>query len=240
MLIHGDGNTNIMQGSCFEIDDYKDAGINIVLMNPPYNATGQYSDPEYSKTWKNSKEDPSKGFHFVYHIANIVKTGKLAVLLPMQCAIGTTSEVQYFKRKMLEEHNLEAVFSLPSEMFQPGANVCACCMVFNLGVRHDNAAVKETFFGYFKDDGHVKKKYLGRIEKTPGTWKEIEKKWLYLYFNRKEEKGMSAVHKVTYLDEWLAEAYMETDYSTLTEASFENTLRSYYSYLVKDGFNEGN
>ena len=40
---------------------------------------------------------------------------------------------------------------------------------------------------------------------------------------------------VTKNDEWLAEAYMKTDYSTLTETDFEKTLRDYYSYLIKDG-----
>lgn len=42
---------------------------------------------------------------------------------------------------------------------------------------------------------------------------------------------MSAVRAVTYEDEWLAEAYMETDYSKLTDADFERTIRDYYAYL---------
>lgn len=236
MLIHGDGNSNITQGSCFTNDDYKNKNINIVLMNPPYNATKNYCKREYVNTWKdNTKEDPSKGFHFVYEVAKKVKRGKLAVLLPMQCAIGTSNEVQSFKKKMLEEHNLEAVFSFPNDMFHPGASVCACCMVFNLGMRHENAQIQETFFGYFKDDGYIKKKYLGRIEREEGIWNHIENKWLDLFFNRKIEKGLSAIKKVTYKDEWLAEAYMETDYSKLTEKDFETTIRDYYSYLVKEG-----
>ena len=35
MLIHGDGNSNIVKGSCFEEDNYIDKGVNVVLMNPP-------------------------------------------------------------------------------------------------------------------------------------------------------------------------------------------------------------
>ena len=41
--------------------------------------------------------------------------------------------------------------------------------------------------------------------------------------------------KVNYEDEWLAEAYMETDYSKLTAIDFARTIRDYYSYLVKSG-----
>lgn len=236
MLIHGDGNSNIIQGSCFIRDDYKDAGVNIVLMNPPYNATRKDCNPEYVNTWKpKTKEDPSKGFHFVYEIAKKVKNGKLAVLLPMQCAIGSTSDIQQFKKKMLEEHTLDAVFSFPPDMFHPGANACACCMIFNLGTRHENSPIKETFFGYFKDDGFTKKKNLGRVERFEGIWASIEEKWLDLYFNRKKEKGLSAIKQVDSTDEWLAEAYMETDYSKLSNADFEKTIRDYYSYLVKNG-----
>ncbi len=41
--------------------------------------------------------------------------------------------------------------------------------------------------------------------------------------------------KVGYEDEWLAEAYMETDYEKLTFSDFERTVRDYYSYLIKSG-----
>lgn len=238
MLIHGDGNSNIRQGSCFSLTDWEDKGVNVVLMNPPYNATRVNCKPEYVKTWKKeTKEDPSKGFHFAYEIAHRAKQGKLAVLLPMQCAIGSSSEIQRFKKLMLDENTLDAVFSLPSDMFHPGASACACCMVFNLGTRHENAHVPETFFGYFKDDGFMKKKNLGRIERRDGLWAEIEARWLDLYFHRKAEKGISAVRKVTADDEWLAEAYMETDYSGLTERDFEQVVRNYYAYLIKNGVN---
>lgn len=238
MLIHLDGNSNIIQGSCFKDlkECIKDAPINVVLMNPPYNASAKCSNPDYARNWNSKvKMDPSKGLHYVHFIANEIKTGKLAVLLPMACAIGNDDEIKKFKQLMLQEHNLEAVFSLPNEMFYPGASVCACCMVFNLGVRHESAPVKETFFGYFKDDGFYKKKNLGRIERTNcgiGVWKGIEEEWLRLYNSRISKPGYSVVKKVSYEDEWLAEAYMETDYSALEVEDFEKVVRSYLAFLV--------
>lgn len=235
MLIHGDGNSNIIQGSMFDNELWiKNAHIDTVLMNPPYNATRKQSQKEYVKTWsKKVTTDPSKGFHYVYYIAHLLKHGRLAVLLPMQCAIGASGDVKIFKEKMLEENTLDAVFSLPSDMFYPGANAVACCMVFTLGVRHNPN--KKTFFGYFKDDGFEKRKNLGRVEKYENAWKEIEKKWLDLYFNKKDEIGMSINKEVTAKDEWLAEAYMETDYSTLNESDFQNVLNQYIGYLMSNG-----
>ena len=242
MLIHGDGNTNIRQGSCFELGKWIEGQhINVVLMNPPYNATKAQSWKKYTETWDaKKKEDPSKGFHFVKYIADHVKTGKMAVLLPMQCAIGSPKEkeIRKFKKQMLEEHTLDAVFSLPGDVFHPGAAVAVCCMVFILGQRHDPS--RPTFFGYFRDDGFIKRKRIGRVERVGldgcGLWSDIESRWLELYRQKKEVKGLSTVHCVTATDEWLAEAYMETDYTLLCRDDFQSTLSDYLAYLAKTRF----
>lgn len=237
MLIHGDGNSNVVQDSCFDRTEWiQSSNIDRVLMNPPYNAARPVCKKEYVKTWKkDTKMDPSKGFHFVYEVAKSVKTGKLAVLLPMQCAIGSGSEIKKYKQLMLQKHHLDAVFSLPSDIFHPGASASACCMIFDLGIKHEKAPIKETFFGYFKDDGFKKKKNLGRVERKDDIWKQsIEPLWLNLYRNRIEKVGLSVVRKVSANDEWLAEAYMETDYSKLTLTDFCQTIRNFLSYEIQN------
>lgn len=242
MLIHGDGNSNVIQGSCFDKAKFiENAKINVVLMNPPYNAIKVMSNPEYVKTWgPNTSQDPSKGLHYVHWIASQVKTGKLAVLLPMACAIGgKNKDINKFKELMMQEHTLDAVFSLPKDIFHPGSTSVACCMIFDLGTRHSNAAHKETFFGYYKDDGFKKRKNLGRIEKVDlsgvGVWKAIEEKWLDCYRKRLTIPGLCVTKEVGPNDEWLAEAYMDTEYSDLTFEDFEKTIRDYVAYLIKKG-----
>ena len=232
MLLHGATKVNIVNGDCFELGDWIESkGFNVVLMNPPYNATIRDCNPEYRSIWMGKKEDPTKGLHFVHYVASKVKRGKLAVLLPMQCAIATSGEILEFKRKMLAENTLDAVFTFPPDMFHPGASANACCMIFDLGIRHDKAN-KATFFGYFKDDGYEKRKNMGRLEKRPGLWAEIESRWLDLYHNRIAVPSMSVLKKVTAEEEWLAEAYMETDYSTLTNTDFERTIREFVAYKI--------
>ncbi|RLA06711.1 MAG: SAM-dependent DNA methyltransferase [Gammaproteobacteria bacterium] len=237
MLIHGDGNSNVMQGSCFDMKaNIAENNINVILMNPPYNAQRKHCDPNYVKNWtKNTSQDPSKGLHFVHYVASIVRTGKLAVLLPPKCAIGG-SKIKIFKEKMLAEHTLDAVFSLPIDIFHPGSNSLACCMIFNLGTRHEKAN-QDTFFGYFRDDGFIKKKNLGRVEKTKqgsteGVWADIESNWLSLYRKRKSVAGLSVAQKVTSCDEWLAEAYMETDYSKLIDDDFIKVVRDFVAFKI--------
>lgn len=108
----------------------------------------------------------------------------------------------------------------------------------NFPFKHEKAD-RDTFFGYFKDDTFIKRKGLGRIELADSEgnslWVKTEEKWLDLYRNKREVPGLSVMKKVTWKDEWLAEAYMETDYSTLTEEDFQKVLNDYLSYLIKEG-----
>lgn len=246
MLIHSDGNSNIVQGSCFALEEWiKEAKPNVVLMNPPYNGQRSHLPKVFVDKWsKDKKEDPSKGFYFVKYIADTLNSinaqATLAVLLPVACAIGTSGEIAKIKREILDNNTLDAVFTLPNEIFYPGASASACCMVFKIGIKHDDVSNPDTFFGYFKDDGFKKKKNLGRVEQiNPDTgiskWVEIENDWLELYRNRRSVDGYSATQKVSGDDEWLCEAYMKTDYSKLTENDFQKTINDYLSYLVKEG-----
>lgn len=169
------------------------------------------------------------------------KLVKLAVLLPLACAIGTGKLVTAEKEALLVDNTLEAVFSLPSEVFYPGAAVNACCMLFTLGQPHvkPDGTARSTFFGYCKDDGFVKKKNLGRVEQFDedgnSKWKAIENEWLDLYERKAVVDGKSAVQKVNANAEWLCEAYMKTDYTKLTTYDFQKTLNNYLAYLVKEG-----
>lgn len=247
MLIHSDGNSNIRQGSCFVLADWiKEAKPNVILMNPPYNGQRIHLPKSYVDTWaRDKKEDPSKGLYFVKYIADTLNSinhqAKLAVLLPVACAIGTSGEIARLKREILEENTLDAVFTLPNEIFYPGASASACCMVFKIGTKHNDISNPDTFFGYYKDDGFKKKKNLGRVEQIDSKtgkskWVEIEREWIELYRNRRAVDGLSATHKVIGADEWLCEAYMKTDYTKLTEQDFQQTINDYLAYLVKAGY----
>ncbi len=235
MLIHGDGNSNIYCASCFDKEQWiRDAGIDLVLMNPPYNAAKTKVNPSTAALFGSSATDPTKGFSFVEFIANCTKDrrGRLVTLLPMACAIATRSGVMMdFKEKMLEHHTLNAVFSFPDDMFYPGASAVACCMVFDLGKPHP--ADFETFFGYFKYDGFEKRKGVGRVD-IYNKWSEIESEWLRLFTHRETKPGYSVTRHVEASDEWCAEAYMETDYSVLTDEHFIRTMQSYAAYLTQN------
>lgn len=255
MLIHGDGNSNVKKANLFDSEAFfREADPDIILMNPPYNAKPINVSAKYKTDWKaDAKEDPTKGMVFLKFISDTVKKinkersdagkapkeVKIAILLPVSAAIGTSNYISDMKKALLEDNTLEAVFTLPNEIFYPGASASACCMVFTLGKPHKNAdgTVNKTFFGYYKEDGHKKKKNLGRIEqfdeKNNSIWKQIEEEWLDLYRNKTVKDGISAMQAVSGNDEWLCEAYMKTDYSQLCKEDFQIIINNYVSYLIQ-------
>ena len=214
MIVRGDGKSNIFYGDCFNKDiikNLKEKKINIGLINPPY-----------------SQKDHCE-LEFVENMLDILVTGGTGVVVvPMSCAIGT--KFKDVRERLFKNHTLKAVFSMPDDIFYANnASTNVCVMVWEAHKPHNCS--QNTFFGYYKDDGFVKAKKLGRIDKF-NKWENIKKEWLSLYRERDVKDGLTAKKPVKWNDEWLCEAYMETDYSTLKKADFEKTIKNYLSYLV--------
>ena len=215
MIIRQDGKSNIYKGDCFNLEiarELKSKNINVGLMNPPY-----------------SQKDKSE-LEFVEQLLEILTPGGIGVVVvPMSCAIGTKFKQE--RERLFKKNTLKAVFSMPDDVFYPtGTN--PCIMVWEAHTPHDSS--QETFFGYCKNDGFVKRKKLGRID-FYGKWQGILDQWLNLYRNRDVVDGLSARKTVRHDDEWLCEAYMKTDYSKLTHEDFQKTVNDYLAYLVKAG-----
>lgn len=216
MIIRKDGKSNIVHGDCFGVttkQELKDKQLSVGLINPPY-----------------AQEDKTE-LEFVEQLLNYLMPRGLAVaVVPMSCAIGT--KFKGTRERLFKNHTLKAVFSMPDDIFHPTSSTNVCVMVWEAHKPHDST--KPTFFGYCKDDGFVKRKKMGRIDYYD-RWDSIEKEWLDLYESKKAVDGKSAIQCVTAEDEWLCEAYMKTDYSKLTQQDFEQTVRAYLAYLVKNG-----
>jgi type I restriction-modification system DNA methylase subunit len=222
MVVHGDGKTNIMAGDCFELS----SGIKekwkptIGLLNPPYK----------------TKASPTEELDFVLNNLEALQVnGKCVAIVPVSCAIGDTSAIQERKRRLLEKHTLEAVMSMPVDLFHDSkANVATCVMVVTAHKPHPKG--KKTWFGYWRNDGFVKVKNKGRIDKKK-TWEATKNRWLSAFRNRETISGLSLMKEIKANDEWCAEAYMEPDWSRLNQEALTKTFREYavHRLLVEVG-----
>ena len=221
MYIHQDGKTNIINGSCFDekiINEVKSKKPTVGFLNPPYKA---------------DKKNDTEEFDFILNNLECLTDGGTCVaLVPMQCALATSGKILELKKKLLSKHTLNAVLSMPDELFfNSKVGVVSCVMVFTAHRPHDSEV--ETYFGYYKEDGFDKRKNIGRAD-IHGKWETIRNKWVNYYKRKKEEPGFSVKRFVTAADEWCAEAYMETDYANLTEKEFEDSILDYAAFLLRN------
>jgi len=213
MILRGDGKANLHQGSCFDegiVKELKKHQCDIGMINPPYSQ----SDEELHE------------LVFVKHMLGcLTPKGVGIAIVPIGCAISNHP----VRNEILNEHTLEAVMSLPDDLFYP-VGVVPCIMVFT--AHHPHAASnKKSWFGLWKHDGFIKTKHKGRVDEN-GLWARIREEWVNSFLNRDEIPGHCTKAQVTADEEWCAEAFIETDYGELTLESFKTVVLNYLSHNI--------
>ena len=218
MYINQDGKSNVILGDCFSpeiIDEIKVKKPTIGLLNPPY---------------KGDKKTDTEELEFVRNNLDCLQEGGICVaIVPMQSALSVRGKIRELKQDILSNHTLEAVLSMPDELFfNSNTSVVTCIMIFT--AHRPQPPAKEVFLGYYKDDKFKKNKIKGRFD-SDNKWEEVEKEWLSYYVNRTEKQGLSVNVELDHTCEWAVEKYMETDYSVLSDKEFKDTLLNYSTYL---------
>lgn len=226
MILHGDGKTNILRGDCFKDTDraLSKNKPTVGLLNPPYKN-------------KKSSHDKEELEYVFNNVSSLASGGKCVAIVPITCATTTDGIIADWKRKLLEKHTLEAVMSMPFELFHNSkTNVVTCVMVFTAQRPHPRG--KKTWFGYWREDGFIKTKHRGRIESE--RWSDIRQQWITAFRSREIIDGLSLIREVGPTDEWCAEAYMKTNYATITQSDFERELKRYVAFrLLHENVTEG-
>lgn len=214
MRFRGDGKSNLYNGDCF---------LHTQLIRDNHQPTVAFLNPPYDV-------GPAGQMKFIEHALDTINPqsdGRVVAIVQMSCAIKNEKELIAVKKRLLAKHHLKALLSMPDDLFYP-VGVVTCIMVFEANKPNKG---RKTWFGYFKEDGFEKRKHLGRID-ARNNYGEIKKRWLLAYKNQDEIPGLSVRKEITANDEWCAEAFMETDYSTLSDEDFIRKLRDYTAFLI--------
>lgn len=220
MIVHRDGRTNILRDDCFDVSAEEIKGKfrpTVGLLNPPY---------------KNKGKGIEELEFVLNNLSMLEKGGRCVAIMPISCVNDVSGKSYFLKQKILQEHTLEAVLSLPEDLFHnSNVNTVTCAVVLTAHVPHPEH--KKTWFGYCRNDGFVKRKNKGRID-AYHTWQQIKEQWVSAYMNREVIPNFSLMQKVTAADEWCAEAYLTTDYEHLTEDDFMETVKNFYLFSMKN------
>ncbi|WP_341201083.1 HsdM family class I SAM-dependent methyltransferase [Planomicrobium okeanokoites] len=210
--------TNMYADNSFDIlPQLSMQGATFGPQNPPYAQKGDgLSELDYFKSLADC----------------ITVNGRAIAIVPLSTIIS--SEFKELKRQLLKNHTLEAVLSMPDDLFYPVGTI-TCVMVFKIGTPHTERS--KTWFAYCKNDGFVKTKNAGRIDLN-NDWSSIKDNWVDAFHTRTEIPGFSVLKHVDYSDEWIAEAYIETDYSTLALDDFEQEVKKYALFKILNEIKE--
>jgi type I restriction-modification system DNA methylase subunit len=214
MIFRGDGKSNLFNEDTLDLpEDIKKRlramKINVILLNPPYS----------------QKEKDKTELDFVLKAAELAEPGAtLIAIVPMSCMIQKSAK----KKELMEKHTLEAVMSMPNQLF-PSIGAVTCVFVIKCHQPHQED--RETWFGLWKDDNFRLLKGK-RVEKHDDAWEQRKKEWISAYRKRDTVPGQSVKKVVKADDEWCAEAYLETDYSKLGESLFGQAIKDLELYLL--------
>lgn len=264
MRFHGDGKANLFNCSSLMSDSYNpidDSGmtytqdgkkvplsealeafgdIDIAMINPPYSIgtnankiSKPYPDDTPAEVVIQKGQDE---LDFIASMLHYIKIGGIGIaIVPMSCAGNSGKNL---RKEILKYHTLLACMTMPANLFfDSHVGTATCIMVFKAHIPHDEK--KAVFFARWQDDGFKVIPHNGR--KDTGRWSNIRAQWMEQIDGVADPNDYIFVkHKIKTGDEALAEAYIKTDYSKLSEEDFERTLKKYalYKYMSEQGMLE--
>lgn len=238
MRFHGDGKSNLYACSSLLKDN---ALVNnkppitlkeeitsklqrpiVGMINPPYSLLNTKNKEEKGK----SKQTGQSELDFVYSMLEYLQPGGIGIaIVPMSCT--SSKDDKKMRETILEHHTLLATMTMPKKLFHESkVGTQTCIMVFKAHFKH-NDSNKIVFLSRWLDDGFITIPHVGRFDRD-NLWKSAKGEWI------RQLNGLAKKDDTTFLlkeieknDEWIAEAYVETDYSKLTVKDFEKQVKRY-------------
>jgi type I restriction enzyme M protein len=222
MLFRGDGKSRIYNVDAFSakadeiLVTLKGEGIqpSIGFINPPYGGKDNETNPT------------KKEIQFLEKLLDNVSR-YVVIIAPL----STYFKHEVERKRILSKHTLKYVINMPGELFQPNASTHTAIGVFETNTPHNN---KEVVLYNLVDDGLVLSKHRGRTD-VLNKWNFVKKDLLEkLKYPVKYQDNIHLVYTpIGESDEWIIQAHAKTDYSTLTDKDFVNSIKQYVIFSTK-------
>lgn len=227
MLFRGDGKSQIFNVDSFSSEAtaelqrlaHGDGGgvrPTVGFINPPYGG-------------KDSDSNPTKK-----EIQFLMRTLDLCSRYVVMIApLSTYFQDAAMRKQILERHTLRRVINMPRDLFQPNAATNTAVAVFETNRPHIYSSDSVMFYD-LSDDGFRLAKGRGRSDLL-GRWSEIRKNLLAAI---KDPSAHADGHRCVYTtispsDEWIIQDHSTVDYSALSDADFEASVRRQMIFNAK-------
>ncbi|EXJ23870.1 Type I restriction-modification system, DNA-methyltransferase subunit M [Alkalibacterium sp. AK22] len=223
MLFRHDGKSQLFNLDSFSEEaeqtllrlNYEDIRPTIGFVNPPYGGRENRSNPT------------KKELTFLKLLLDTC-TRYVVMIAPL----STYFKDQKDRDGILRQHRLKYVINMPEDLFQPNAATITAISVFEVGQPQGDYKTK---FIDLPDDGFVLAKNKGRTDLF-NRWDDIKNELFEKIENIRDfENDIDVLsHKIREGDEWLLQSFAKTDYSNLSEESFERAIREQLVFEARE------
>jgi type I restriction enzyme M protein len=135
LMLHGIENPQYFYTDTLSADYDEKAAYDVILMNPPFKGKVDKSGVHESLPSNTTKSE----LLFVHLILRVLDMGKrAAVIVPDGVLFGSSTAHVKLRKKLVEEHGLAGVVSMPSGVFKPYAGVSTAVLIFYKGGTTDS------------------------------------------------------------------------------------------------------
>ena len=166
LVLHGIGRARLKRANVLSemsglTEDDLSRRYAVILSNPPF--AGQVPKESVRRDLP-TRAKKSELLFLALMLRSLAPGGRCAVVVPEGALFGSTKAHRALREKLIREHELQAVVSLPAGVFKPYAGVKTSVLVFRRPVNEPEkgeAATKQVWFYEIRNDGYDPRKIQG-------------------------------------------------------------------------------
>ncbi len=149
MMLHGVDNPNIKYQDSLSDENLIKDQYDLILANPPFKGSLDYE--AVSKDLLAITKTKKTELLFLPLFIRMLKVGgRCASIVPDGVLFGSSNAHKSIRKEIVENHNLEAIISMPSGVFKPYAGVSTAIMIFT---KTGTGGTKNVWFYDMEADG---------------------------------------------------------------------------------------
>jgi len=149
LMLHSITHPNIKQEDSVSKSNNISSAFDIILANPPF--TGTVDAESIHDNLKAVTHTKKTELLFVALFLRMLKKGgRCACIVPDGVLFGNSKAHQSLRKELVDNHNLQAIISMPSGVFKPYAGVSTAVLIFT---KTGAGGTKNVWFYDMKSDG---------------------------------------------------------------------------------------
>lgn len=150
LVLHGIDQPNIKRQDSVNKSNPISSKFDLILANPPFKGSvDKTSIDENLKSVTNTTK--TELLFIALFLRMLKKGGRCACIVPDGVLFGSTNAHKSLRQHLIEEHQLQAVISMPSGVFKPYAGVSTAILIFT---KTGSGGTEKVWFYDMKADGY--------------------------------------------------------------------------------------